>query len=286
MYKATVIEIFIASPSDVQQERAMVREVINDWNSLNSKSRKVVLKALGWENDVYSSFNEGSAQESINKQILESSDLLVGIFWTKVGTPTEKYASGSIEEITKHIEAGKPTLIFFSKAPVKLDSVDDEQYKKLNDFKAWCQQKGVYREYDETSSFAQLFTKQLTLAMNQDPKILEMLKQHQITESEKQPQTTKPENKLPSLSSNAISLLKEMAEDPSGILLSVSVLAGFIYQTNGKSFTISRMEARKKAEFDRDLQELERYNLIKANGYKQDSFSITAKGYELVESLK
>ena len=43
MYKATVIELFIASPSDVQQERAMVREVINDWNSLNSKSRKVVL---------------------------------------------------------------------------------------------------------------------------------------------------------------------------------------------------------------------------------------------------
>lgn len=286
MYKATVIELFIASPSDVQQERAMVREVINDWNSLNSKSRKVVLKALGWENDVYSSFNEGSAQESINKQILESSDLLVGIFWTKVGTPTEKYASGSIEEITKHIEAGKPTLIFFSKAPVKLNSVDDEQYKKLNDFKKWCKEKGVYFEYDETSRFEQLFTKQLTLAMNQDPKILEMLKQQQITESENQPQTTKSENKITPLSSNAFSLLKEMAEDPSGILFSTSVLAGFIYQTNGKSFTISRTEARKKAEFDRDLQELERYNLIKANGYKRNSFSITAKGYDLVESLK
>lgn len=282
MYKATVIEIFIASPSDVKQERAIVRDVINNWNSLHSKNRKAVLKAVGWENDVYSSFNEDRPQESINKQILESSDLLVGIFWTKVGTPTGEYASGSIEEITKHINAKKPTFIFFSNALVKPGSGNNEQYKKLEEFKAWCKQKGVYFEYNDTNNFTKLFTNQLTLAMNQNPKILEMLEQSQIAESE-----TKVKIPItPQLTPNAIALLKKMANDPSGTLLSVTVMEGFIYQTNGQAITISRKDARKKAEFDRDLKELENHNLIQANSFKRNSFTVTANGFELLDSLK
>ena len=58
MYKATVIETFIASPSDVTQERKLIREMISEWNVMNSTNRKVFVKDLGWENDVYASFFE------------------------------------------------------------------------------------------------------------------------------------------------------------------------------------------------------------------------------------
>ena len=119
VYKATVIETFIATPSDIVQERALIRDIINEWNIVNSKTRNVILKDLGWENDIYSSFSDGRPQESINKQILEKSDLLIGVFWTRVGTPTGDYISGSVEEITKHINADKPVLLFFSDMPVR-----------------------------------------------------------------------------------------------------------------------------------------------------------------------
>ena len=42
-------------------------------------------------------------QTLINKQILEDCDLLLGVFWTKIGTETEKYPSGSVEEIEKRL---------------------------------------------------------------------------------------------------------------------------------------------------------------------------------------
>jgi choline kinase len=37
MYKATVIEIFIVSPSDIIQEKNCFREIIEEWNIINSK---------------------------------------------------------------------------------------------------------------------------------------------------------------------------------------------------------------------------------------------------------
>jgi hypothetical protein len=38
-------------------------------------------------------------QTIINQQVLDKFDLLVGVFWTRVGTSTENHLSGTIEEI-------------------------------------------------------------------------------------------------------------------------------------------------------------------------------------------
>jgi hypothetical protein len=72
-----------------------------------------------------------SAQSIINRTVLQECDLLVGIFWTRIGTPTEEYASGTVEEIERHIDSGKPAMLYFSSAPVMPDSVDPDQYRSL-----------------------------------------------------------------------------------------------------------------------------------------------------------
>jgi hypothetical protein len=69
-----------------------------------SPTRKAILKSVGWEHDVYSSLNGQEPQEGINNQILKNSDLLVGILWTIIGTPTKEYDSGTVEEIQKHMQ--------------------------------------------------------------------------------------------------------------------------------------------------------------------------------------
>jgi hypothetical protein len=88
-YQASVFSVMIASASDVQHERSIVREVIYEWNSIHSKSRKTVLQPVGWETDAHPSM-EGRPQGILNKQILKDADLLVAMFWTRLGTPPAK----------------------------------------------------------------------------------------------------------------------------------------------------------------------------------------------------
>jgi hypothetical protein len=71
-YKATVIPIMIASPGDVFEEREVIREVVHNWNYINSAKTKVILIPAGWETH---SFPELGArpQELINRPILKES---------------------------------------------------------------------------------------------------------------------------------------------------------------------------------------------------------------------
>jgi len=282
LYKATVIEVFIASPGDVVQERQLIREVIDEWNIIHSKKRLTVIKDLGWEYDVYSSFKEGRAQEAINKQILEYSDLLIGVFWTKVGTPTGDYVSGSIEEITCHINANKPAMLFFSNSPVHPDSVDQSQYQKLSEFKKMCQGRGLYNPYDSIEKFVEIFRRQLGLLMNNEKKILML-----IGASEDQNDT--PHENVPTkipLSDKAMVLLKEMSLDPQGELLNLMVLSGQILQTNGKNLVSEDGDPRDQANLNAAIEELEKFDLIRANNFKRVIFTITAKGYEIADLIK
>ena len=133
-YKSTVFKVMIASPSDVCAERTIIREVLAEWNAVHSEMRQVVLLPVGWE--THSSPEMGDRPQAIiNKQILKNCDLLVGVFWTRIGTATEDYPSGTVEEIEEHIKAGKPVMLYFSSAPVLPDSVEADQYAELKRFK-------------------------------------------------------------------------------------------------------------------------------------------------------
>lgn len=282
MYKATVIETFIATPGDVIKERGLIRDIINEWNIINSKNRNAVLKDIGWENDVYSSFTEGRAQESINKQILEQADLLIAVFWTRIGTPTGDFISGSVEEITKHINSNKPVMLFFSKAPVRLDSVDSKQYENLLEFKKWCQNKGLVNEYETEEEFIKKLRIQFGLLMNKDEKILSLIG---IKNGEDEPEIDISPKGL-DLSDNAIQLLKEISQDGSGMLMAIMTLGGYQVQTNGKSFGTERYDARAQAEINETIEELERYDLIRPTNYKREMFTITANGYKFADQKK
>lgn len=277
MYKATVIETFIATPGDVEKEREIIRNVITEWNRINSKSRGIVLKDLGWENDVYSSFSASRPQESINEQILGHSDLLIGVFWTRIGTSTGGYISGSVEEITKHIMEDKPVLLFFSSMPIKPESLDQTQYSKLLEFKNECAKKGLYNEYNTAEEFTECFRNQLGLLMNKEPKILELIENNEnsINDNEHKVQ----------LSKKSAQLLKEISQDANGHLVAIMTLRGYQVQTNNKNFGGDRTEVRKNAEINSIIEELESCGLIKAN-QNHDIFTITGKGFKVADTIR
>src|SRR5260370_5649567 len=108
-FPAIAYRVMTASPGDVQPERKIVRDVIYEWNAIHSAKTGVILLPTGWETHSIPLMGD-RPQALINEQVLVHSDLLVAIFWTRIGTPTGAAPSGTLEEIEEHLAAGKPTL--------------------------------------------------------------------------------------------------------------------------------------------------------------------------------
>ncbi|MBP7902206.1 MAG: hypothetical protein KA015_05265, partial [Spirochaetes bacterium] len=165
MFNAKVVEIFIASPSDVFEERIKVHQLLEEWNIINAEKYKMILKSIRWEKNVYPNFGV-SPQAIINEQVLIKADLLIGMFSTRLGTPTEEYESGTVEEIKKHIEKNKPAMLYFSNSDYVPRNTDSDQYKRLLEFKEWSMSRGIVCEYSSIEDFIEKARNKIGLIMN------------------------------------------------------------------------------------------------------------------------
>jgi hypothetical protein len=159
-----VIQVLIASPGDVIQERIVAAEAIHEWNSVNGRDRGVVLVPLRWETDATPEMGDRT-QAIINRQIVDQCDLVVGMFWTRLGTPTGDAESGTAEELDRAGRAGKPILLYFSKVPVDLETVDLGEYHRLDKFKTRTYPNGLVEKYDSVAQFRAKFVRQLASAV-------------------------------------------------------------------------------------------------------------------------
>jgi hypothetical protein len=209
----------IASPGDVSEERKIAREIIIDWNNLHSFSRKIVLLPLLWEHNSTPSM-EDRAQGVINKQVLKNADLLIGIFWTRIGTPTGRAISGTVEEIEEHINAQKPAMLYFSTKPASLDKVDTEQYEAVKILKNEYLGRGLMYTFDSTENFKEVFQRHLQMKINDRTAFPDYDGQLKNTISTQQ---SVEEN----ISQEARSLLKEASKDANGQIMKLSFMGGF-----------------------------------------------------------
>jgi len=164
MYDAKVLEVVIASPSDVETERDMCERVLHEWNNVYSKSEGIILQPRRWESSVYSEVGK-RPQDSINTQIIKDADILIAIFWSRLGSPTGQHESGTVEEIKEHISKEKPAMLFFSKKDIAQDKIDTEQLKKLNSFKDWSKSNSVFIEYGSNEDFKNEVDRNVRLLM-------------------------------------------------------------------------------------------------------------------------
>lgn len=275
-YIAKTFNVMIASPGDVASERSIARDVVYEWNAVHSNARKIVLLPIGWESHSSPEMG-GSPQAIINNQILERCDLMVGVFWTRIGTATDKYASGTVEEIERHIQAGKPSMLYFSSQPVAMDTVDLDQIVKLKAFKESCQGRGLYEGYDSYSDFRTKFYRHLQLKVNEHPLF-------ESSDPEIEIKVTESNTKLPSLSPEARILLKEASLDPQGNILYVRYIGGTDIQTNGKN-VIPSSERREVAKWEQALKELVNLELVVARGHKGEIFEVSNLGYQIADMI-
>jgi hypothetical protein len=280
-YQANVYQVIIASPGDVPKERQLAREIVYEWNNINSLDRRICLLPVGWEHN--SSPEMGArAQEFINKQLLENSDLLIGIFWTRIGSPTGESTSGSVEEIEKHVESGKPAMLYFSNTPVRPDSIDQEQYEELKKFKKDCYDKGLVETFDSIDDLRQKLTRQLSLKIIQNDYFqVTNFKDQQDTENLKEID----ERGQLDLSDEEKELIIEASNDPSGTVMKLAYLGGFDIQTNGKRLN-SDFEPRTRATWQAAIENLVKDDILEERGYKGEVFALTLYGYKIADNLK
>lgn len=268
-FEAQVYEVVIASPGDVLRERDVVREVVHEWTTVHSRDRSIVLLPTGWETHAAPEMG-GRAQEVINKQLIDRADILVGVFWTRIGSPTGEAQSGTVEEIQRHFKAGKPILLYFSFAPVDPDSVDQQQYNALKEFRTWCQENGLVERFDSTDEFRTKFTRQLAQTV-----IRELGTRPAAAEE-------RPARFRPALTEEARELLLNAAQDPHGIIMKLRSMSGTHINTNGRSF-VEEGNPRSEALWEGAIAELLAGDLI---GRQGQMLKITRHGYEVADALR
>lgn len=161
-FKATVFKILIASPGDVDEEREAIPEVIARWNNINAESNGVVLLPVKWETHSAPLLGD-RAQGVINNQIVTSCDMAIGVFWTRLGSPTGVSESGTAEEIEWFIKNNKPVMVYFSSRSIDPKALDIDQYKALKDFEKKMQKLGLTGSYTSITDFKEQLLNQISV---------------------------------------------------------------------------------------------------------------------------
>lgn len=266
----------IASPGDVSEERNCIRRIIHNWNDLNSAKEKVVLLPVGWDTHSTSDLS-GRAQDQINGRVLSQCDLLVGVFWTRLGTPTGEHASGTVEEIKKHVSAGKTAMVYFSTRPVVPGSYEEEQYQGVLDFKKWCMQQGIVGTFDSIEEFNTMFGNGLQIILRDSPYLNSL-----TTNLEPIQSAGTEEYRTVKISELAIDMLQNAAATDDGIIMVAKYIGGTRFSAGSKSYDVSSGQ-REVARHQAAVEQLLNFGLIEDVGYKGEIFQITHEGYQALE---
>ena len=165
-FSATVLNVLIASPSDVQAERQAISEVLYEWNALHAEETGRVLLPVKWES--HSAPAMGSRpQDIINNQVVKNCDMLIGAFWTRLGSSTGVEESGTVEEIKYFLKQDRPVMLYYSEAPFERKKVDLTQLQRLDDFKKSIRDKGIQEEYSSIDDLRMKLMRQLTIVVRQ-----------------------------------------------------------------------------------------------------------------------
>lgn len=275
-YQATILNVMIASPSDVAEERQLVRDAIYEWNAIHSKQFGVMLNPVGWENNVAPQMGN-RPQEIINKSILNNSDILIGIFWTRLGSPTGEYVSGTVEEIYKHSENNKLASIYISKKSYP-DNIDLEQLQLLRDQTQIWLKEGLLDFYDNHSLFKQKIKDHLSLHIQHNKyiqTIVNELNSNDTPIETSTKQTIEPSDEMTQLIINA-------GEAESEIQFISGIDCTNLYAGDLK---LNLDTPRKIATWKSTLHELETLGLIQ-DEYDGKLFSLTQQGWKAFDQLK
>jgi tetratricopeptide (TPR) repeat protein len=163
MTKLELLRVFIASPSDLVDERKMFPDVIDRVNRNKARSLNYILEAVGFGDALPGG---GRPQEIINKDV-EECDVFVLLFWKRWGSISGKFSSGTEEEFT--IADGRfkkdkvpHLLIYFRDPPPEMIADPGSQLRQVLKFRARIEKQYLYQSYGQADKWAINFESHLS----------------------------------------------------------------------------------------------------------------------------
>jgi len=165
----TALNVFIASPGGLKDERKAFREVIDSVNFDHAHDAGITFVPRGWE---YASAGIGRPQSRINQHVRESDYLLV-ILWDQWGQPPggeSDYTSGTEEEYRVALSCLKDPQMPMRDIVVLFKGVNERQLadpgeglKKVLEFKSHLEESRVllYSTFDSLDEFKDSFRRHL-----------------------------------------------------------------------------------------------------------------------------
>ena len=163
MKTCKMITCFIASPGDVAEERQIIDEEIERINNAIGIKKGFIIKSVMWERDAVPDAGLDS-QDVINRQLSPGShDIVIGVFWSRMGTETPRAKSGSEEEILSALREGaingvNHIQLYFSSQKVEIKTLDCRQLQRLKKFRSQMENKYgcLVGEFEDKVTFARI----------------------------------------------------------------------------------------------------------------------------------
>ena len=154
-------DLLISCAGDIREEIEVINRTVQKFNDQFSDTLGISIRTRHWSKSSYSQ-SGGKPQALLNEQFVKNCDAAVALLWTRFGTPTDQYGSGTEEEIEIMLEAGKQVFLYFSERPVSPSEMDSEGYAKVQALKQKYRNRGIYFSYSTTEEFERLFYAHLT----------------------------------------------------------------------------------------------------------------------------
>lgn len=163
-----VLSIFVASPSDVAEERECLEDVIRELNKLWKNSSRIRLELVRWETDTYPDMGS-DGQAVVSRQIQDDYDIFIGILWKSFGSATPRAGSGTEEEFLnayKRFQKDPESLrimFYFKESQVNMKDLDLDHLVQIRDFRKKIESLGSYHwSYSDKEEFARYLRLHLT----------------------------------------------------------------------------------------------------------------------------
>lgn len=295
MFQANVINIMIAGPSDVSSEVESVKTVIYEWNELNASTYNMVLRPIHWKTSSFPSLLCDDGQTAINKQLVETSDVLICLFGQRLGSPTPRAKSGTVEEIELHRKSGKEVMVFF-KETIDADC-DEAQFTALREFKAYLREKGLLGAYKDAVNLKDEVRRVLNLFVNnfvrtlQSPQDQNPPKQEDVTPFPQEQETSrmvqnpsKNEEDTQIFSDEELKRLHLWCASNSNLYNKVNFEdGGCIYMLGNKHYEVT--SGRDIAQWSKFIKTLLEQGLIEHTGQytkqREPLYQLTSKAYDI-----
>jgi len=259
----SAFSVKIVSPGDAGIELTIARDVIREWNARNALDQKRILLPL-------------DGDEPVNS----ASDLMIAFFCGKTETP-----DAAETEIEKHLQSGRPALVYFSEGRSDLIGARMTPGPVLEDFKNRYTTATVASYGDEKELRATL-AKQLdaTIGSHAHFKTSGSSCSSEVSVAVPEAPAEPLASQTGALSSFAQTILSEACDDFEAYIGRIKVGQMLRIQANGKQL-VEPQTPESIAQWDAAFNELVIGDYIRDAGCNGQLFQISTKGFAFLKTI-